>query len=243
VVGADYALSPQTRIGFALAGGGTSFADNFSSGRSDLFQAGAFLRHNAGPAYVAGSLAYGWQAITGNHPVTPGGSDQLNAAFDANAYSGRIEGGYRLVTPWLGFTPYAAAEFAAVSLPVNAGQAGYAANASAAALGSDSVTDGRSELGLRTNTSFALERSIVNLRGRLAWAHDFSAVRSMPAAFQALPGLAFAVSGALAPDSALAGVSLELRGVNGWLAAATFDSEVSSLVRSYAGKAVLHYLW
>src|SRR5580704_517334 len=46
-VGADYWLSPQTVAGFALAGGSTNFAiaNGLGSGRSDLFQAGAFVRH------------------------------------------------------------------------------------------------------------------------------------------------------------------------------------------------------
>ena len=48
-VGADYRFSPFTLAGFALAGGGTSFAVNGAgSGRSDLFQAGAYLRHIIG---------------------------------------------------------------------------------------------------------------------------------------------------------------------------------------------------
>ena len=48
-VGADYRLSPNTLAGFALAGGGTNFSvANGGSGRSDLFQAGAFVRHNIG---------------------------------------------------------------------------------------------------------------------------------------------------------------------------------------------------
>jgi uncharacterized protein with beta-barrel porin domain len=42
-VGADYRLSRDTLAGFALAGGGTNFSvSGFGSGRSDLFQAGAF---------------------------------------------------------------------------------------------------------------------------------------------------------------------------------------------------------
>ena len=54
--GADYRISPATVAGFALAGGGTNFAVNgFGSGRSDLFQAGAFVRHNVGRAYVTGA--------------------------------------------------------------------------------------------------------------------------------------------------------------------------------------------
>jgi hypothetical protein len=67
--GADYRFSPYTLAGFALAGGGTSFGvgglgSGFGSGRSDLFQAGVFVRHNVGAAYVTGALAYGWQDVT-----------------------------------------------------------------------------------------------------------------------------------------------------------------------------------
>lgn len=243
VVGADYSLSPQTRIGFALAGGSTGFANNFSSGRSDLFQAGAFVRHAVGSAYVATALAYGWQAITNDRAVTPAGAD-LNAAINANAYSGRIEGGYRLAAPWLGITPYAAAQVVTFRLPSDATQPAYAANAFPTASGSDSFTNTRTELGLRTSMSFALPGSVMNLRGRLAWAHDFSAGQSIPAAFQSLPGQGFIVGGtALAPNAALTGVAFELRDLNGWSAAANFDSEVSSLIRAYTGKAVLRYAW
>lgn len=66
-VGADYLVSPNTLLGFALAGGGTSFSvNNLGSGRSDLFQAGAYIRHSDGPAYITAGLAYGWQDITTN---------------------------------------------------------------------------------------------------------------------------------------------------------------------------------
>ena len=103
-VGADYLISPFTLAGFALAGGGTNFsiANALGSGRSDLFQAGAYIRHTAGPAYISAALAYGWQDITTDRTVTIAGVDQLHAKFNANAFSGRAEGGYRFVTPWMG---------------------------------------------------------------------------------------------------------------------------------------------
>lgn len=244
VVGADYLLSPQTRMGFALAGGGTGFANNFSSGRSDLFQAGAFARHSIGPAYVAAALAYGWQAITGDYQVTPAGASQLNADVNANAYSGRLEGGYRFAMPWLGLTPYAAAQITTFRLPSSVAQSAYLTDVPPAAPGGNSFTDSRTELGVRTRASFALLGSVMNLRGRLAWAHDFSAGQSIPAAFQSLPGQGFIVGGtALAPNAALTGVALELRDLNGWSASANIDSELSSLVRSYTGRAVLRYVW
>ena len=45
-VGADYRFSPDTVAGFALAGGGTNYSVvNGGTGRSDMFQAGAFVRH------------------------------------------------------------------------------------------------------------------------------------------------------------------------------------------------------
>ncbi|WP_050032248.1 MULTISPECIES: autotransporter outer membrane beta-barrel domain-containing protein [unclassified Bradyrhizobium] len=244
-VGADYSLSPQTRIGFALAGGGTGFANNFSSGRSDLFQAGTFVRHSVGSAYVATALAYGWQAITNDHSVTPAGTDpQLNAAVNANAYSGRIESGYRFAMPWLGITPYAAGQITMFRMVTNPGQPAYSADAPAVTSGSNNFTDSRSELGLRVSTSFLQAGGLLDLRGRLAWAHDFSATQSMPAVFQAVSPQGFVIgSTALAPNSALTGVSLELRAINGWSASANFDSELSSLVRSYTGKAVLRYAW
>lgn len=239
-VGTDYSLSPQTRLGFAMAGGGTNFTASSGSGRSDLFQAGAFVRHAIGRAYVATALAYGWQAMTSDHP----GLDQLNAAFDANAYSARIESGYRFATPWIGLTAYAAGQFMTFNLPTSTAQPASASNTLATAFGSDRINDSRSELGFRTNTSLALHEGLVNLRARVAWAHDFIAAGTMPAALQALPGLGYVASGAaLAPNSALAGGTIELKWQNGWTAAASFDGELSSQVRSYTGKAVMRYAW
>jgi uncharacterized protein with beta-barrel porin domain len=127
VVDADYRISPYTLAGFALAGGGASFSVVGSgSGHSDLFQAGAFIRHTVGPAYVSAALAYGWQDITTNRTVSVAGIDQLRAEFNANTFSGRLEGGYRFVSPWIGgigITPYAAGQFTTFDLPAYAEQA------------------------------------------------------------------------------------------------------------------------
>jgi hypothetical protein len=70
----------------SLAGGGTNFTvANNGNGRSDLFQAGAFIRHNVGAAYLSGALAYGWQDVTTDRTVTVAGIDQLRAKFNVNA--------------------------------------------------------------------------------------------------------------------------------------------------------------
>jgi uncharacterized protein with beta-barrel porin domain len=247
-VGADYLLSPKTVAGFALAGGGTNFSVAGSGGgRSDLFQAGAYVRHTEGAAYLSGALAYGWQDLTTNRTVTIAGLDQLRAEFNANAYSGRVEGGYRFVAPWIGgigITPYAAGQFTTFDLPAYAESVVSGGGAFALAYSAKSVTDSRSELGLRTDKAFAMTDGIVTLRGRLAWAHDFNPDRSIAATFQALPGASFVVNGAAqAADSALVTAAVEKKWLNGWSAAATFEGEFSDVTRSYAGKAVVRYNW
>jgi autotransporter-associated beta strand protein len=245
VAGADYRISPVTLAGFALAGGGTNFSVNGAgSGRSDMFQVGAFVRHTVGSAYVTGALAYGWQQVTTDRTVTSAGLDQLHAQFNANAFSGRVEGGNRYVTPWIGITPYAAAQFTTYSLPAYAEQALVGTGAFALNYAAKDVTDARTELGVRTDRSFAMQDGILTLRGRFAWAHDFNSDRNISAVFQSLPGASFVVNGAAqAHDSALTTVSLEKKWLNGWSAAATFEGEFSNVTASYAGKGVVRYVW
>jgi autotransporter-associated beta strand protein len=247
-VGADYRFSPNTLAGFAIAGGGTSFSVNgLGSGRSDLFQAGAFVSHNFGPAYITAAAAYGWQDVSTDRTVTVAGADLSRANFNANAYSGRVEGGYRLVTPWIdgiGITPYAAGQFITFDLPAYAEQAIAGANTFALTYASKSATDTRSELGVRTDKSFTMQSGIVTLRGRAAWAHDFNPDRNIAATFQTLPGASFVVNGAAqAADSALVTGSAEMKWLNGFSLAATFEGEFSGVTRSYAGKGVARYGW
>jgi uncharacterized protein with beta-barrel porin domain len=247
-VGADYRFSPNTIAGFALAGGGTSFNVNgLGYGRSDLFQAGAFLRHDAGPAYITGALAYGWQDVTTNRTVTIAGFDQLRAQFNANAWSGRVEGGYRFVAPALGgvgLSPYAAGQFTTFDLPSYIEQATVGLNQFALGYNAKSVTDARSELGLRADRSFAAQNGVFTLRSRLAWAHDYDPDRNVAATFQTLPGAGFVVNGAKqAADSALTTASVEWKWTSGWSAAATFEGEFSNVTQSYAGKGIVRYAW
>jgi uncharacterized protein with beta-barrel porin domain len=176
--------------------------------------------------------------------VTVAGVDRLRAEFNANAWSGRVEGGYRFTTPWLGITPYAAGQFTTYQLPAYAEQVLSGSNAFALNYAAKDVTAGRSELGIRADRSFAMQNAILTLRGRAAWAHNFNTDRSVTALFQTLPGATFLVSGAAqAPNTALTTASAEMKWLNGWSAAATFEGEFSDITRSYAGKGVVRYSW
>jgi autotransporter-associated beta strand protein len=243
VAGVDYRISPNTIAGFALAGGGTNFSVvNSGSGRSDLFQAGAFVRHTMGASYLTAAMAYGWQDVTTDRSV---GVDRLNARFTSNALSGRLEGGRRWVDPVLGMglTPYAAAQVTSVALPGYSETAGVASTFGLNYAARD-ATAVRSELGLRTDKAFALNDAVLTLRSRAAWAHNFDPDRYATATFQSLPGASFVVNGAAqARDAALLTGSAEMTWLNGWTIAATFEGEFSNVTRSYAGKGVVRYGW
>jgi hypothetical protein len=232
VTGADYWLSPRTRVGFALAGGGTGFANEAASGRSDLFQAGAFVRHAVDAAYIAGALGYGWQAIYNDYRPLQPGSAEAGATINANAYSARIESGYRLPLDLLGAIPYAAAQITTFRLP------------SGPAAGSDAFTETRGELGLRTSTSFGFEDGVISLRSRVAWLHHFDAKQQGSAPPQSLPFGSLPAGDVIASAGAVVtSMALELRTLKGWSASANVESEISSLLRSYTGRAALRYAW
>lgn len=242
-VGIDYRISPFTLAGIAMAGGGTSssLAAGLGAGRSDLFQAGAYMRHNAGPAYLSAALAYGWQDITTDRSV---GLERLNARFDANAGSARLEAGYRVATPLVvGLTPYAAGQFSVLSLP-NYRETAATPGTFALAYTAKDVTASRSELGWRSDKSFAVGDGVFTLRGRAAWAHNFDTDRSIQATFLALPGTSFVVrAAAQAGDSALVTGSAEMKWHNNWSATAVFEGEFSNVTRSYGGRGIVRYLW
>jgi uncharacterized protein with beta-barrel porin domain len=127
----------------------------------------------------------------------------------------------------MGITPYAAAQFTTLQLPAYAEQLVAAAGLAALSYNAQTVTDSRTELGLRGDKSYALQNGIFTLRGRLAWAHDFNTDRTAASAFQALPGTFFIVNGATpAHDSALTTAAAEMKWMNGWSAALSFRGRV-----------------
>ncbi|MBR1222981.1 autotransporter domain-containing protein [Bradyrhizobium sp. U87765 SZCCT0131] len=246
-VGADYRISPDTLIGFAMAGGAAGFSvARGGTGRSDLFQAGAFVRHTRGAAYVTGALAYGWQDVTTDRMLAVGGLDRLQARFNANAVSGRIESGYRFAPPWFGggLSPYIAGQFTTIALPAYAEQALAGSNAFSLGYAAKDATAARSELGLRADRSWLVADAILSLRGRAAWAHNFNPQASVSATFQTLPGASFVVNGAAqARNAALTTASAEIAWRNGVSLVATFEGEFADRAQAYAGKGALRVAW
>jgi len=95
-----------------------------------------------------------------------------------------------------------------------------------------------------TTATLVTPNSVLTLRGRAAWAHDWVSDPTLVAAFQALPGASFIVNGATpAKDTALASAGAELKFSNGVALSAKFDGEFAARSTTYSGTASLRYAW
>ena len=244
--GMDYRVTPDTLLGFALAGGGTgwSLAQGLGTGRSDAFQAGLYGKSYFGPAYLSGALAVANHWFTTNRIAL---GDQLTANFTGQSYAARGEAGYRYGLPItgviVGITPYAALQVQDFHTPgyseTDLSGGGFGLNYAAM-----NATDARSELGARFDNLQIVDGMPLILRGRLAWAHDWVGNPSLSAVFESLPGASFIVNGAPIPkNSALASAGAELKINTNWSLTAKFDGEFASGSQTYAGTGTLRYTW
>ena len=242
--GLDYRVGPDTVLGLALAGAGTRWdlAQGLGGGRSDAFQAGLYGKRYFGAAYVSAALAFANHWMSTDRFAFAG--DHLAADFNAQSYGGRIEVGYRFAMPMVAVTPYAALQAQSFHTP-SYSEADLTGAGFALAYNSRSARDTRSELGARFDHVAAVgAASLLLLRGRLAWAHDWVSDPTLTAAFQALPGASFIVNGATpATDSALVSAGAELRLVNGVSLLAKFGGEFGNGSQTYSGTATLSYTW
>jgi outer membrane autotransporter protein len=246
-IGADRRLSPDTVLGFALAGGETSWTmtDGLGSGRSDTFQAGLYGAHRFGAAYVSGAAAYAWHGSSTSRTITLAGTGQLNSDFNANSFGGRIEGGYRVPTAWAGVTPYGALQVLSIRTPGYSETATPGVAAFALTYNARTTTATRSEIGLwfdRTSTLNPDAR--LTLRSRLAWAHDFNTDNRTTAAFQTLPLSTFTVQAATAaPDFALLTGMAVVQMRSGWSFSLKGDGEFAPNTQIYSGTGTARYAW
>jgi len=242
--GLDYRLTRDTVLGFALAGGGTSWslAQGLGGGNSDAFQAGIYGATRWGAAYAAASLAFANHWMSTDRFAAFG--DHLAASFAAQSVGARLEGGYRLATAAGGVTPYAALTAQSFHTPAYR-EIDAAAGGFGLAYAARSADATRGELGARFDRVTAVAPSaLLILRGRLAWAHDRVSDPALAAVFQALPGASFVVNGATpAKDSALASAGAELKLVNGVALSGRFDGEFANGSHTYAGAGTLRVSW
>jgi autotransporter-associated beta strand protein len=245
-VGADRRLTPDTLVGFALAGGGTNFGlgQARGSGTGDLFQAGLYGSTRFGDGYVSAALAYGWNGFDVTRTAGLDTVATYTSRINAQTYGGRIETGWRFVATGLGWTPYGALEAIGYSAPryaeaVLAGTGPLGLNYAARSTGTM-----RTELGLRLDGQARFDSGDLITYGRIAWAYQAATDRSIGAEFQTLANSAFTVFGARpSMHTALATLGAELRLHGGVRLSATLDGELGTRHQAIRANAGLRYAW
>ena len=247
--GIDYRFSPDTVVGFAVAGGSQTFGlDGIqASGRSNSVQGGVYGSTRFNNAYLSAAAAYGRHDVSTERNVAfTGLFDRLTADYGADSFGGRIEGGYRIAASGnFGITPYAAVQAQRFQTPSygeidRTGILAFALN-----YAGQSWNDTRTELGARADYRMMMDNgALLTLRGRAAWAHGYDTGRAVAASFQVLPGFGFTVLGASpAPDSALVSAGAELKFRNGVALRAKFDGEFADRSNVYGGSGGIYVSW
>ncbi|HEX7791440.1 MAG TPA: autotransporter outer membrane beta-barrel domain-containing protein [Afipia sp.] len=244
--GVDYKFSPNSMIGFSLAGGGTSWSvsDNNGGGRSDALLVGVYGAHSFNTSYyLSGALSFGNYWTTTNRTV---GADQFDAKFNVQNFGGRFELGRHFQAPeGVRLTPYVAIQSQFYTTPSYTETASAGAGAFALAFASRDAWVVRSEAGSRLDKTWRLP-SGGSLRafGKLAYGHDEYSDPTIAASFSGFAIPAFAVGGVMpAHDLALVAAGSEWMMGKGWSLMAKFDGEFSERTQTYAGTGRVRYVW
>ncbi|UDL93246.1 autotransporter outer membrane beta-barrel domain-containing protein [Lichenihabitans sp. PAMC28606] len=242
-LGADYRVTPDTKLGFALAGGRNGFgvADGLGTGRSDMIQAAVYARTYFGSAYITTAIAYAWHSVVTNRDLTFAGNNVLNASFSAQDVAGQIEAGYRI--GW--FIPYVAVGVQAFHTPGYTEHDPTGPSVFALSEASNTTVTARTQVGFRIDEDVGVyDGGVLRLRTRAAWAHDTNTNPYINVTLQSLPGANFSVYGASrASDSFLFSAGPELLFGNGISLALAAEGQVARGYDAYSGNAVLRYVW
>ncbi|MCA0317767.1 MAG: autotransporter domain-containing protein [Proteobacteria bacterium] len=245
--GADRRISPDTLVGFALAGGGTAFGlGGRGSGTGEYFQLGLYGSTRLGEGYVSAAVSYGWNRFDVSRTAGLGPLETYTSAPVAHTFGGRVEAGRRFGNRALAVTPYAALE--AIGYASGSYRETFvppAAGAFALAYAARTTGTLRTELGLRVDGMRAVAPTADLLTfGRIAYAFQANTQRAADASFQQLANSGFTVFGARASaHTLLATLGTEVRLATGTSATASLDGELGDRHRSIRANLGLRHSW
>lgn len=207
--GADTALNPNVRAGFALSLGQSETRVSALSTKADSVwgQGALYAVATDGELYAKAVLAYGYVSTESERSVTAFGTvEKATGKFGANLVSARLEAGRKFAFNPLGVTPFFAFE------PSLLFQNAYNEKGpSSITLGFDK-TIARAmpgTLGVKLDADYKLGDLRMTPAATFGWVHNFSDPTTISPFFTALPGSNFSVQGAKG-DRNLARVELNL---------------------------------
>lgn len=238
LIGFDYEIGPNLLVG-AMAGA-TSTSYNVSalasSGSVVSGQFGLYSVAKWNKFYLNSIFDFGYFSNSSTRYVAGiGPTTEITSHTNSNAFTGRLEVGYRIENPLANMMPFIAIQ--ATSL-----QMGHYNESNTNHLGlsvqSKNVISEQGSLGVQVDKAYNINKewSLYPLL-RMAWIHEFQTDRTLTGSFQALPTGIWTVNGAsAASDSADLGISLQVTNKDGFVFFASGNTVVSSTNQGYTGQ-------
>jgi uncharacterized protein with beta-barrel porin domain len=245
VVGFDYEVSSHLLVGGMVGGTASNYnvSARSSTGTDSSGQVGLYSVAKWENFYVNSIFNYGYFSGESTRYVTGVGSTaEQTGTTSSNAFTGRMEVGYRMDHPLVNVMPFVAMQ--ATSLQMNSFTESNTDNLGLSVAGNTTMSEPGS-LGIQLDRSFDVsDKWTMYPLLRMAWVHEFQTDRSINASLQALPTSNWTVNGASAAyNAANVGISFQAMNKQGIAIFASGNAEASSTTQSYMGELGVKWLF
>jgi outer membrane autotransporter protein len=245
VVGFDYEVSSHLLVGGMVGGTASNYnvSARSSTGTESSGQVGLYSVAKWENFYVNSIFNYGYFSGESTRYVTGVGSTaEQTGTTSSNAFTGRMEVGYRMDHPLVNVMPFVAMQ--ATSLQMNSFTESNTDNLGLSVAGNTTMSEPGS-LGIQLDRSFDVsDKWTMYPLLRMAWVHEFQTDRSINASLQALPTTNWTVNGASAAyNAANVGISFQAMNKQGIAIFASGNAEASSTTQSYMGELGVKWLF
>lgn len=246
--GIDYRLDPDwiLGIGFGHAHTDSSLDNLGSSSTTDSTSTALYSGYRFGPAYVSGSLGYGYAQSAFQRRIEISGLPTSRAEGDAVAHQilASVESGYGFsFDQGVTLTPFLGLQSAVL------GQDGFTernAGVLNQTVGGTTNSTLRSIVGAQATKVFAIDDGFaLSTQTRIGWARELlNDGRAVTAQFASAPGVGFTSTAAKPQrDSALVGLALGANIAGGFALYGRYDGVVNGVDATHAVTGGLRYSW
>ena len=245
IVGFDYEVSSHLLVGGMVGGTSSNYnvSARSSTGTDSSGQVGLYSVAKWEKLYVNTIFNYGYFSGDSTRYVSGVGSTaEQTGTTSSNAFTGRMEVGYRMDHPLVNVMPFVAMQ--ATSLQMNSFKESNTDNLGLSVSGNTTMSEPGS-LGIQLDRAFDInEKWSMYPLLRMAWVHEFQTDRSINASLQALPTGNWTVNGASAAyNAANVGISFQAMNKQGIAIFASGNAEASSTTQSYMGELGIKWLF
>jgi len=249
--GLEVRLNRNFIVGFAAGGVMSSYSvsERATSGKQTGAMGAVYGVTRFDRLYAMGLVGFGGFGTDSTRWVGgPAGMENATGNLSSNAWTGRVEVGYRFETPMVNIAPYVALQGTSLQ---NSGLTETVTTSTGQPGGMGLRVQGRGgssvpgAVGVQFDRRFAIDDDwAVRPVLRVAWVHDFSTDRAVTAGLAAVPASLWTVQGAsAASDAADINLSVQALHRNGLALTASAAAYAAPRVAGVQGQLRVSYQW